>query len=174
MSYIQTRQKLNFERQLAAVDVSIKHYAIRDPNEANDLACAISRNFPEHKMLRLGLVELLLNAIEHGNLEIGFDLKTKLLNSDTYIATIRKRLSDPAFRHRHVDLYIDLCPETLTFTIFDQGRGFNPTPYKKWDMDRAALPHGRGIALACQSCFDKVNYNKIGNTVKCTYQTAVA
>ena len=47
--------------------------------EAEALAYYLGNICPEPERLRCGLVELFTNAIEHGNLEISYSDKTKLL-----------------------------------------------------------------------------------------------
>src|SRR5216110_1797557 len=49
--------------------------------EADDVADAIAGLLPDPVQGRFGLIELLLNAIEHGNLEIGGARKGELLRA---------------------------------------------------------------------------------------------
>ncbi len=45
----------------------------------------------------MGLSELLVNAIEHGNLEIGYDEKSRLLQSEGWQGEIDRRLALPEY-----------------------------------------------------------------------------
>ena len=43
--------------------------------EAEDLSCFIANFFPEPTKILLGIAALLINAVEHGNLQISYDEK---------------------------------------------------------------------------------------------------
>lgn len=146
---------------------SAVHYCVREPLEAVDLARSLSADFKDAQRIRLGLHELLLNAIEHGNLEIGFQMKTMLLYSGAYLDALAFRLKNRKYAGRHVDLYVETTETEVSFTIADQCRGFNPTPFLGLteEIDNSLLPHGRGIAIAGRNCFDKLTYNDKGNVV---------
>jgi anti-sigma regulatory factor (Ser/Thr protein kinase) len=142
---------------------SVSHYCVREPMEAVDLARSIAAEFKESQRIRLGLHELLLNAIEHGNLEIGFDLKSKLLYSGTYMDTLEFRLASQKYANRHVDLFVETFSDRVCFTVADQGPGFDPEPYMNASTAPSDELHGRGIILVRQACFDHLNYNDKGN-----------
>ncbi len=159
-SYLETLQK---GRRTGEADVA--HYSVRDPYEASDLAQAIAAGYGGSSRIRLGLCELLMNAIEHGNLEIGFDLKTILLDQGSYMDTLEFRLASQLYAGRHVDLFVETLPQKARFTVVDQGKGFDPTPFLANADEPSVLPHGRGIILASRTCFDQMLYNQLGNVV---------
>lgn len=120
-------------------------------------------------MLRLGLREMIINAIEHGNLGIGFDEKTQALITGNYLDFIAQRQKDPKYQNTQVVIEYQIGPEAAIFKIADQGEGFN---YRKImsEIDKVNedfLAHGRGIYMASQ-IFDKIEFNTKGNQVLLT------
>lgn len=120
--------------------------------------------------VHLGLVELISNAIEHGNLGITFDEKTDSLESggDAWQRLVESRRSSPPYRDRSVDLVFRMTPESCEWVISDQGRGFvwNDLPDPCQPENLLAL-HGRGIMLA-KLQFDECTYLGCGNQVRLT------
>jgi CheY-like chemotaxis protein len=52
-------------------------FAFRTPEAARDLAVVLASACPDPRRVAIGLTELLLNAVEHGNLAIGYREKTR-------------------------------------------------------------------------------------------------
>jgi anti-sigma regulatory factor (Ser/Thr protein kinase) len=116
--------------------------------------------------IRLAMTELLLNAVEHGNCGITYSEKTAFLKrGDCIEDLISLKLQDPCIAGRHVSVSYHISPEESSFTISDEGAGFDwrsvPSPV---DKDGMPLPHGRGIHIA-SSIFDSLSYNEKGNEV---------
>lgn len=118
-------------------------------------------------LVRLGVREMIINAIEHGNLEISFDEKSEAKYFSAYIDLITERRT----LHSHIakKVFIDyhLNNERVRYIIRDQGAGFNYNEFLNGGRDTpeaAILHHGRGIAFTLQS-FDTVRYNTRGNEV---------
>lgn len=117
----------------------------------------------EATTIRMGLREMLVNAIEHGNLNISFDEKTEATTGDDYFGFLAARQKDPRYRDRKVSLRYSMNPERVRIMIADEGEGFAHDAISQEDPgDR--LYHGRGIMLT-KSIFDKVQYNERGNRV---------
>ena len=57
---------------------------------------------------------------------------------------------------------------SLSFTISDQGAGFDWRRYLDFDPERVFDPNGRGIAMARQATFSSVEYLERGNIVVAT------
>lgn len=117
--------------------------------------------------LRIGLREIIINAIEHGNLNISFEDKTEATMSLNYIDYITERQQDPRFRDKKVTIKFSLSPERVIYVIEDEGEGFD---YQKIlsrvhrEVNTQALAHGRGITMAL-GVFDRIRYNERGNKV---------
>ncbi|MBU0800427.1 MAG: response regulator [Alphaproteobacteria bacterium] len=143
--------------------ISSAKFRFRTLEEAEGLACFIANCFPEPEHVVTGLAELMINAIEHGNLRIGAQEKEDLLNRGTWLAEVEKRLADPVYNHLHAEIAVTRRDGGIYVVITDQGEGFEWQNYIKIDPERAARASGRGIAHAATICFDSLRYDHIGN-----------
>lgn len=114
----------------------------------------------------LGLVEILVNAIEHGNLGITYDEKTSAMEMGSgFVDLIRARQSQEPYRSRNVLVQFRLDQDGCEWKISDEGDGFDwqsiPDPN---DPENLLASHGRGIMLTRLS-FDDVRYLGKGNQV---------
>jgi len=132
-------------------------------SEAESLAAFIANCFSEPERVLSGLGELLINAIEHGNLEIGYDGKTQLVDSGSWRAEIERRQMLPQHETKFATATIAYKDDGTYVVIQDQGVGFNWKDFLQIDPARAGHNHGRGIAQAKSISFDKLTYNEHGN-----------
>jgi anti-sigma regulatory factor (Ser/Thr protein kinase) len=115
----------------------------------------------------LALVEMITNAIEHGNLELTGEEKSKLiaLDNDVYINELYRRSKISPYKNRCVRVEASLNREMVVFSISDEGKGFDfknaATELKGVDALRL---NGRGIIMA-RAAVDEVKYSGNGNTV---------
>lgn len=58
--------------------------------------------------------------------------------------------------------------DRVSFTITDQGEGFDWRRFLNFDPERAFDPNGRGIAMARMMSFAEVEYQGKGNVVVAT------
>jgi CheY-like chemotaxis protein len=114
----------------------------------------------------MGVNEIFINAIEHGNLGITYDEKTQYMSDGTWIAEVERRLALPECAGKHVDVRIARFPDSLSVLVQDQGPGFDYAQYLQFDEERVFHNHGRGIAMA-SSALD-LQYRGNGNTVLVT------
>ncbi len=133
--------------------------------EAENLSVFLANCFPSAERVVGGLAELLVNAVEHGNLEIGYVTKSQLIASGTWMQEIESRQREPQFSQRHVDVFYKRAAEGHYVVIRDQGRGFDWKNYLFIDPARAMDNHGRGIAQANALSFDRLLFNEAGNEV---------
>lgn len=138
-------------------------FRLRTLDEAECLTAFAAHCFPDPERVLQGLSELLINAVEHGNLEIGYDRKTELIADGTWRAEIERRLSMPAYQNRHAEVTVARRDDGVYLVVTDQGGGFNWQRYMSIDPTRAADNHGRGIAQANALSFDRLTYNAAGN-----------
>ncbi len=143
-------------------------FRFRTPQEARNLSKCLSRLCPDPERSLLGLWELLLNAVEHGNLDISYAEKSRLLDANTWEQAVEDRLGDPVLGERNASVRVTRDELAVTFLICDQGDGFDWERYLDFDPERAFDAHGRGIAMARQASFDKVEFLGNGNTVRAT------
>ncbi len=117
--------------------------------------------------VRIAVREMIINAIEHGNLNITFEEKTASMFENTYFELINKRRKLPEYRNHRVKIEYMVSPKKAVYKITDQGKGFN---YKKIlsgmnnNEGDVLLEHGRGIMMT-RSIFDELSFNKKGNQV---------
>lgn len=135
---------------------------------ARDLALALSNAFPEPKKVVIGLSELFINAVEHGNLAISYQDKTELKENNDWENEIARRLRDPRFSDRQVTVEYRRNNGVISVLIRDQGNGFEWRKYTEMDPGRIFDSHGRGIAMSRMVSFDTIEYRGDGNEVEVT------
>ena len=123
---------------------------------------------PQPDKVILGLRELLINAVEHGNLGISYAEKGSLIDEDLIQQEIARRMALEVNRQKRVEVVFERSPSALVFTITDQGQGFDWERYLDFDPERVFDPNGRGIAMARTTSFDSIEYQGNGNTVVAT------
>jgi YesN/AraC family two-component response regulator len=115
--------------------------------------------------LKIGLYEILVNAIEHGNLGITYEEKKEALSSNTYNKLLKQRLKEADTAGKKVTIKSTFSRQQLQVEIEDEGNGFN---YKELsfleDPETLLSAHGRGILLA-SLYFDVIEYHGSGNSV---------
>ena len=143
-------------------------FQIRTLEEAYSLARLLSGACPNPGKVIMGLVEMLVNAVEHGNLQITYHEKTRMQEEESWEQEIASRLALPENADKRVEVWFERRPEEVTITIKDQGPGFDWKRYLEMSPDLAFQTHGRGIAMARALCFDGLDYLGVGNEVVCT------
>jgi len=117
--------------------------------------------------IRLGLVEIILNAIEHGNLAITYEEKTRALSAgpDGFLELVERRMESAPYKDRSVLIRFLMDGDRCEWTITDEGDGFDwtkiPDPN---DPQNLLAMHGRGL-LMTRLNFDEVVYEGRGNQV---------
>ncbi len=138
-------------------------FTFRTLEEAESLSVLLANCFPEPDRVINGLAELMINAVEHGNLGIGFEMKASLCEQGNWRTEINERLEHPAFKERSVDVTLARKDGGVYIVIADQGEGFDWQSFLKVDPAKAGIQSGRGIAMAGSVSFDKLTYNDKGN-----------
>ena len=140
-------------------------FRISNLNDADHLATVLANSCPHPDKVISGISELLINAIEHGNLLIGYNEKSELKKQGNWREEIERRLQLPEFKHKVTTVTYRKLNNSIQITIADEGKGFNWKNYLDFSPDRAFDTHGRGIAMAKLMSFDELNYNDPGNEV---------
>lgn len=166
-NYISLQDEVNnFKNKLDMVKES--YFEISKPDEALYLANHLANFCPQPKDAVLGISEILLNAIEHGNLEISYNKKSDLIKMNKLEEEIAHLLTLPEYASRKAHVSYKRDDEKIVITIKDDGKGFDWEEYLEIDPSRATHNHGRGIALSRMRSFDKLEYKGCGNEVECT------
>ena len=142
----------------------------RTLDEAESLASFLANCFPDPDRALTGISELLINAVEHGNLGIRYEEKTRLIEENSWREEIGRRLESTEFRDREVVVIYERKDQTYYLQITDQWEGFNWKNFLEFDPSRAWHNHGRGIAMANMIAFDRLVYNDKGNQVTAVMQ----
>ncbi len=137
----------------------------RSLEEAESLASFLANLFPNPDRALTGMAELLVNAVEHGNLNISYDDKTRLMDENSWREEIACLLESPEHKDKEVIVVFEKKKDTYYLQVTDQGKGFNWKPFMELDPSRASHNHGRGIAMANMVAFDRLVYNEKGNQV---------
>ncbi|MEM6648716.1 MAG: response regulator [Pseudomonadota bacterium] len=140
-------------------------FKFRTLSEAESLAAFIANCFPDPVRVLPGLGELLINAVEHGNLSVGYDQKTHLVEAGAWRAEIERLQQLPEYADKVATATIAKKDDGVYVVIEDSGSGFDWKRFLTIDPARAGDNHGRGIAQAKATSFDKLTYNDKGNKV---------
>lgn len=143
-------------------------FTLRTIEEAKSLAIVLADASRDPSRTVNGYSELLLNAIEHGNLGITYEEKSRLLREGNWVEEIERRQRLPLYSERKVFVLLSRLGNAYTVTITDEGDGFDWSKYLEFDAIRAYDLHGRGIAMSKAFSFDDMRYSGCGNTVTTT------
>lgn len=143
-------------------------FVIQTLDEANRLAAFIAQACPNPDASVLGISELLVNGVEHGNLGLSYAEKTQLKLNDAWRTEIDRRSALPENAGKVVRLSFQRQNDIVTLRITDQGKGFPWQDFLDFNPDRACDPNGRGIALARMMSFCSMHYEGCGNIAVAT------
>lgn len=119
----------------------------------------------ESDRVRMGvaLQEALVNACFHGNLEVSSSLRE--VDHHAYYDLARQRADQAPYRQRRIYVSGEISAAEATFTIRDEGPGFDwtqlPDPTDPTNLEK---PSGRGLLLM-RTFMDVVEFNPTGNQV---------
>ena len=140
-------------------------FEVRTLEDARALAAVLATRYPDANAVSLGLVELLINAIEHGNAGVTYADKSHLLAEGIWEEEVNRRLALPENVAKRVVVEFAATAESITVAIEDEGAGFEWQRYLEMNPERIFDSHGRGIAMARKLSFSDVSYSGRGNRV---------
>ena len=115
--------------------------------------------------IRVGMAlhEVLLNAIQHGNLELDSDLRQE--DEQIFRDLGEKRRKQQPYRDRRVRIWATLSRTEAVYVVEDEGPGFDPAtvpdPADPANLERIG---GRGLMLI-RAFMDEVEHNGNGNRI---------
>jgi CheY-like chemotaxis protein len=119
--------------------------------------------------MTVALREALLNAMEHGNLELDSALREK--DDHSYHVLQHERRRQKPYADRRVHVTSRETPGETVFVIRDEGPGFDtsqlPDPTDPANLEKRS---GRGLLLI-RAFMSDVRHNPRGNEVTLTYRT---
>ncbi len=98
---------------------------------ADEITQRLTRNLARYlsvrevNLIRIALREIVINAIEHGNLGLSFDEKTAAIAGGNYFELIEKRRSDPVYSGRRVSVECQIDKKEVRYIVTDEGDGFD-------------------------------------------------
>ncbi len=117
----------------------------------------------ERTRVGVALEEALTNALYHGNLQIGSELREE--DERAYWALVKERGRESPYRDRRIHITARMSRDRGVFAIRDEGPGFDPSslpdPTDPANLEKVS---GRGVLLM-RTFMDEVNYNESGNCV---------
>lgn len=115
--------------------------------------------------VRLGVYEMLQNALEHGNFEMTSADKAAVLEKGGMADRLRELRAHPVLGKRMIFVKLTADAGQCQIAIRDEGKGFD---WRGWldagGADRLMDASGRGL-LITRVYFDKLHYNEAGNEV---------
>ncbi len=118
----------------------------------------------ERMQIAMAMDEALMNAMVHGNLEVSSDLR-QTDDGKPYVEMIQRRKQESPYKDRRVIVHLQASSESATFTIRDEGPGFDAAalrdPTDPENLERAG---GRGLLLI-NAFMDDVRHNDKGNEI---------
>ena len=178
LKYLVSKIETLFKKIKVKLSASFLQWEKRHLNISNDIHLIPSVTdfifsnvdyiFGELSFMKIGLQEILINAIEHGNLNIDFDEKQELLASGNYHKHLREKAAKPEYAEKYVDIKVFSTPQYLKIIVEDMGNGFDLSSIPDPENPENFLnEHGKGIMMTLNA-FDDVSYNEKGNCVKLT------
>ena len=121
------------------------------------------RDRTERIRVGIALNEALLNAIQHGNLELNSDLRQE--DEQVFRDLGEERRRQPPYRDRRVHVRATLSRSEAVYVVEDEGPGFDPAtvpvPSDPANLERIG---GRGLMLI-RTFMDEVEHNEKGNRI---------
>ncbi|MGI9444673.1 MAG: response regulator [Rubripirellula sp.] len=119
----------------------------------------------ERMQIAMALDEALLNAMIHGNLEVSSELRQSD-DGAPYVNMIAKRKNEAPYSERKVTIKLEASNEQVTFTIRDDGPGFDAAALRDpTDPENIERAGGRGLLLI-NAFMDEVSHNELGNEIR--------
>lgn len=139
--------------------------------DTDEIVYSITKNFVyffkirELQKMRVGICEMITNAIEHGNLDITGDEKFHYTSQGNYTELLKTKLEQKDFQDKKVIVEIKINKNKLKINIEDEGKGFDTSIIKEYcNLTDTSKLHGRGIMITTLY-FESIRYNKKGNKV---------
>ncbi|MCR5081113.1 MAG: cyclic nucleotide-binding domain-containing protein [Treponema sp.] len=115
--------------------------------------------------LQVSLMEYLTNALEHGNLEISYEEKSRVMaEGKDLVSYMKERSQLPEFADRKIHIEYVIGKSKSLFKIRDDGKGFDWRKFLSDSLPETGELHGRGIAMS-RELVQRVSYNEKGNEV---------
>lgn len=112
--------------------------------------------------ISLCIQEAMTNAIVHGNLDLPSQLKEH--SWEKFESSRKERESDPEYGDKQVTIRYKFSPDHLSFSIEDEGKGFDPKTLPNYQDPDSLMSSGRGL-LYILTFMDQVDWSSSGNII---------
>ncbi|HEX8987846.1 MAG TPA: response regulator [Rhodocyclaceae bacterium] len=157
------RRALKHTEAFTLLDAAEFSFATLD--DVSRVAGLLASLCPDPDAAAVGLTELMINAIEHGNLGISYEEKSQLKRDDVWESEVARRQALPENSGKRARVVMRRGSGEIEFHISDEGRGFDARRYLDFEPARAYDLNGRGIAMARMLSFGRIEYLGCGNRV---------
>ncbi|MDA9934651.1 response regulator [Rubripirellula sp.] len=156
-----------------AIESNITLEVSNDESQIPDIISRLELPMVEHDLfdegermqIAMALDEALLNAMIHGNLEVSSELRQSD-DGAPYVNMIAKRKKEAPYSDRKVTIKLEASNEQVTFTIRDDGPGFDAAALRDpTDPENIERAGGRGLLLI-NAFMDEVSHNELGNEIR--------
>jgi CheY-like chemotaxis protein/anti-sigma regulatory factor (Ser/Thr protein kinase) len=173
------RAKQSRDRLMECLTQTEAHFVLEnDPSLIPPLVAHLKENLAlmsdtdETTLLRVSIAlrEALLNAMDHGNLELDSRLREREVSEYHTLAEERRR--QPPYRDRRVYVQARETPTEAVYVIRDEGKGYDPSGLPD-PLDPANLENvsGRGLLLI-RTFMSEVRHNATGNEITLIQRSA--
>ncbi|HTX73685.1 MAG TPA: ATP-binding protein [Rectinemataceae bacterium] len=155
--FVEGRERFDIESSLTAADEICRRASSNLAKYTDEESAGF---------LGLCLREVVVNAVEHGNLQVTFAEKSARMKEGRYFEFLQERRLDPRYRSRRVSVEYSVSAARATYRVTDEGPGFDHRRFLSSDgqPSEELLEHGRGLFMT-RSAFDTVQFNERGNQV---------
>ena len=123
----------------------------------------VLKKYPKmyYQQIKIGVQELIINAIEHGIIGLGSEKKYKLKRQGYLV--YENYLSDQLKKQyqNNIEIHYESNNNEIKLIISDFGKGFD---WNNGLLEAKTKNEGKGLFIA-KSSFEKLTYNSIGNVV---------
>lgn len=128
------------------IDSETISFFLRSPQQINFFCKQVSKDFVQNPInLRIGLNELLMNSLEHGNFQIDKETKNTMISAGAYYDLLENLVETNSTKYIEVQ-YKLTSPKKII--IIDQGVGFEYKTFLEENSIEKADYCGRGIYIA--------------------------
>ncbi|MGK5092537.1 response regulator [Deltaproteobacteria bacterium TL4] len=118
--------------------------------------------------LEITLYQLILGAIEQGNLGIALEEKEEAQKKNQFSSLLEERLKDPRYQNRQVRIQFDLNPDQISISITDEGDGRHwPYRHENSSGGKTIAETSWGIRRA-QMSLENIIYQENANQITLT------
>lgn len=153
---------LNVERGRYDLDNYLLNLELLNQRITRNLARYFSAG--ESVLLQTCLREILMNAVEHGNLRVNPAEKRAAQKAGRYVEFLGEALKNPSAQNRRIRVAYSINQSRAWFQVSDEGPGFDHEAEMRRAAQGADVTGGRGLAMAA-TFFDLVRFADGGRTV---------